>query len=171
MGLRLQAAVPAQKLNFKTLGILSFFKKKAFFTAAQQEVIVNAIREAERTTSGEVRVFVESKNYLVHTMDRAREIFFQLKMQETEHRNAVLLYVAVQHRELALFADEGIYQATGAAYWDAAVKDMIARFTKEDISAGIARCVLQIGRTLQEKFPYEKDTDRNELPDEIVFGK
>jgi uncharacterized membrane protein len=153
------------------VGIFSFFKKKAIFTAEQQARIVEAIRVAERTTSGEVRVFVERRNYLMSTMDRAREIFFQLKMEETEHRNAVLLYIATEHHELALFADEGIYQATGADYWQAAVKEMIARFNRDDISEGLAHCILQIGKTLQEKFPYESDTDRNELPDEIVFGK
>ncbi len=153
------------------MGIFSFFRKKEFFTAEQKEKIVAAIRQAEQTTSGEIRVFVESRNYLVSTLERAREVFFELKMQETEHRNAVLLYLATEHRELALFADEGIYKATGEVYWNDAVKEMIARFTKDDISSGIAECVLKVGETLREKFPYTRDTDRNELPDEIVFGK
>jgi uncharacterized membrane protein len=153
------------------MGIFPFFKKREFFSAADKAQIVEAIRLAERETSGEIRIYVESKNPFVDPIDRAAEIFFKLKMQETDHRNAVLLYIAMDHHELALFADEGIYQKAGADYWNNAVKNMISQFTKVNISNGIEQCVRQIGETLKEKFPYIPKEDKNELPDEIVFGK
>jgi len=153
------------------VGIFPFFKKKEFFSAEDKEQIVEAIRLAERETSGEIRIFVESKNPFMDPIDRAGEIFFKLKMQETEHRNAVLLYIAMKHQELALFADEGIYQKVGAEYWNNAVKNMISQFTSDNISNGIEQCVKQIGQTLKEKFPYSPTDDKNELPDDIVFGK
>ena len=153
------------------MGIFPFFKKKEFFSAEDKEQIVEAIRLAERETSGEIRIFVESKNPFMDPIDRAGEIFFKLKMQETEHRNAVLLYIAMKHQELALFADEGIYQKVGAEYWNNAVKNMISQFTSDNISNGIEQCVKQIGQTLKEKFPYSPTDDKNELPDDIVFGK
>lgn len=155
------------------MGLFSFLnrKPKQFFSAEENQQIVNAIRQAETATSGEIRIFVESKNPYVDPLDRAKEIFFGLKMQDTEHRNAVLLYIAMTHHELALFADEGIYEKTGADYWTTSVKQMISNFTKENISTSIEQCILQIGQTLKEKFPYEAATDKNELPDEIVFGK
>jgi uncharacterized membrane protein len=153
------------------MGIFPFFKKREFFSAGEKAQIVEAIRLAERETSGEIRIYVESKNAYVDAIDRAAEIFFKLKMQETEHRNAVLLYIAMDHHELALFADEGIYQMAGAAYWDAEVKNMIAGFSKENISDSIELCITHIGQTLKEKFPYIPTEDRNELPDEIVFGR
>ncbi|MFM2359388.1 MAG: hypothetical protein RLY16_1381 [Bacteroidota bacterium] len=154
------------------MGIFSFFKRKPrkFFTPEENAMIVAAIQNSERLTSGEIRVFVESKNTYVNTLDRAREIFAQLKMFETQERNAVLLYIAVDHREVALFGDEGIHQRVGTAYWDAAVQQMIAYFSKHDLAKGIETCVLQIGATLQKEFPYQPTTDKNELPDDIVFG-
>ena len=151
--------------------MFSLFKKREFFSAADKAQIVEAIRLAEKETSGEIRIYVESKNPFVDAIDRAAEIFFKLKMQNTDHRNAVLLYIAMKDHELALFADEGIYQKAGAAYWDAAVKNMIAGFTKDNISNGIEQCVRQIGETLKEKFPYIPTEDKNELPDDMVFGK
>jgi uncharacterized membrane protein len=151
--------------------IFSFFKKKDFFSAKEKEQIVEAIRLAEKETSGEIRVYVESKNPLVDTLERAAEIFAQLKMQETAQRNAVLLYIATEHRELALFADEGIYQKVGKEFWQDAVKEMITHFKGEKISHGMAECIKKIGATLKEKFPYDASTDKNELPDDIVFGK
>jgi uncharacterized membrane protein len=59
----------------------------------------------------------------------------------------------------------------GADYWNDAVKNMLAQFTKDNISNGIEFCIMQIGQTLKEKFPYSPSDDKNELPDEIVFGK
>jgi len=153
------------------MGIFSFFNNREFFSAKDKAQIVEAIRLAEKETSGEIRIYVEAKNPFMDAIDRAAEIFFKLKMQETDHRNAVLLYIAMDHHELALFADEGIYQKAGAAYWDNAVKNMLSQFTKENISNGIEQCIAQIGQTLKEKFPYIPTEDKNELPDEIVFGK
>jgi len=151
--------------------MFSLFKKKEFFSAKDTAQIVEAIRLAEKETSGELRIFVESRNPFVDPIDRAAQVFFKLKMEETAHRNAVLLYIAIKDHELALFADEGIYQKAGKPYWDNAVKNMLSQFTKENISNGIVQCIAQIGQTLKEKFPYIPTEDKNELPDEIVFGK
>jgi len=151
--------------------MFSLFKKKEFFSAEDKAQIVEAIRMAERETSGEIRIYVEGKNRFVDPIDRAAEVFFKLKMENTEHRNAVLLYIAMKDHELALFADEGIYKKAGTEYWNNAVKNMIAQFTKDNISNGIEQCVKQIGQTLKEKFPYIPTEDKNELPDDIVFGK
>ncbi len=153
------------------MGIFSFFHKPTeFFSAKDKEQIVKAIRNAEKETSGEVRIYVESRNPMVDVMDRAAEIFFKLKMQNTDDRNAVLLYIAMKDKELALFGDEGIYNKVGAEYWNSEVKNMIAQFSKENISNGIELCITHIGQTLKEKFPYDATIDRNELPDDIVFG-
>ena len=149
----------------------SFFKKKTFFTVAEKQRVVDAIRKAEQRTSGEVRVYVESKNTYVDPMDRAAEIFYNLKMDKTDERNAVLLYIAVKDKELALFGDEGIYKATGESFWNNAVKEMLKEITAQDIIGGMVHCIGKIGETLHEKFPYNKLEDKNELPDEIVFGK
>jgi len=154
------------------VGIFSFLHKpKEFFSAKDKEQIVQAIRNAERETSGEIRVYIESRNPLVNVMERAAEIFFNLKMQQTDDRNAVLLYIAMKDKELALFGDEGIYKRVGADYWNNEVKNMISQFSKDNISNGIEQCIQHIGQTLKEKFPYNTTTDRNELPDDIVFGK
>ena len=150
--------------------LFPFFKKKEYFSAEQKTRIVAAIRSMEQQTSGEIRVFVESKNPFMNPIDRAAEIFFKLKMQDTDHRNGVLLYIATKHKELALFGDEGIYKATGAEYWNNAVHNMISRFRGDDICEGMVQCIQQVGQTLKEKFPYIKTEDKNELPDDIVFG-
>jgi uncharacterized membrane protein len=153
------------------VSIFSFGKKKEFFTAEQQQQMVDAIQEAERNTSGEVRVFIESRCTYVDAVDRAQEIFFNLKMEQTEDRNAVLLYMAVDDHQLALFADEGIYKRLGREYWNQEVKKIIADFRKDDYTKGICTIVTDIGNALKAEFPYDRKGDKNELPDEIIFGK
>ena len=152
------------------MGLFNFKKKREFFTAEEQRRMVDAIQNAEKNTSGEVRVFVEGKCSYVNAVDRAQEIFFKLQMDKTKDRNAVLLYMAIDDHQLALFADEGIYQRLGADYWNKEVQTILSSFTKHDILGGICRGVTDIGDALKEQFPYET-ADRNEIPDEIIFGK
>jgi len=146
-------------------------KKKPLIAAADQQVIVEAIKAAERDTSGEVRVFVESRCSYVDPMDRAREVFFKLKMERTSAHNAVLIYVALTDRQMALYGDEGIYKKTGGdPYWQFELS-LLRRFFQEGrIAEGIATCAINIGKALSTHFPHNGDTDKNELPDDIVFG-
>lgn len=150
----------------------SLFHKKPLdiLTAAEKEQIVQAIRLAESRTSGEIRVFMEQKCKYVDPVDRAAEVFFQLKMDKTTDRNAVLLYVAVKDHQLAIFGDEGIYQRTGKEYWENAVSHILQHFDANNFAAGVSQYVQEIGEALHQYFPYDRVTDQNELPDEIVFG-
>ena len=146
-------------------------KNKPLLDAEENRLIVKAIRQAEKRTSGEVRVYVESRCRFMDAIDRAAELFFSLQMEKTDDRNAVLVYIALKDHQLAVFADEGIYKKTGADYWNNVVKEMLSTFNKQDYAKGIAECVIQIGEALTTHFPYDNDTDKNELPDQIVFGK
>jgi len=153
--------------------MLGIFKRKAqpLLPAEQQQQIVQAIQEAEQCTSGEVRVFIESRCSYVDAMDRAREVFYHLKMEHIRQHNAVLIYVALTDRQTAVFGDEGIYRKTGGdPYWAGVLNSMRLLFQQNKIAEGIASAARQIGKTLSEHFPYDAQTDKNELPDDIVFG-
>lgn len=148
-----------------------FRKKKPFFPEEDSRLIVKAIRHAEKNTSGEVRVFVESRCAWMNAIDRAAEVFFNLKMENTEQRNGVLVYVAIKDKQLAVYGDSGIHAKVGNEYWNRVVAEMLANFNSHEYGKGIAECVIQVGDALKNHFPFEKDTDKNELPDEIVFGR
>ena len=152
--------------------MFNWFNKKAidFFSTQEKELIVNAVKTAELQTSGEVRVYIESKCLFVNPLDRARELFEQLNMYNTAERNAVLVYIAMKHRQLAVFGDDGIYQKTGASFWNEQVTTMLHHFNSSDYAEGIAEVVLKIGKALQQHFPHDAVNDVNELPDDIVFG-
>ena len=132
---------------------------------------MDAIRQAEQRTSGEVRLFIESHCRFVDALDRAKEIFFKLEMEKTAERNASLIYVAVKDRQVAVYGDEGIHQKVGQKYWEEEVKKMLVNFKQEHLADGLVLCISDIGEALHQHFPYDRDTDKNELPDEIIFGK
>ncbi len=148
-----------------------FSKKKEFFSQEENDMIVQAIRDAEKQTSGEVRVFVESHCRFMDPLDRAKEIFSRLQMENTTLRNGVIFYVAIKDKQLAIFADSGIHSATGQQYWEDVVIHILSLFNNESHAIGIKECISKIGEALKNHFPYDEKTDKNELPDEIIFGK
>jgi len=153
--------------------MFSIFKKKPqnFFSQKEKDQITEAIKTAETKTSGEIRVFIENKCKYPDALDHAKELFSELKMEATKERNGVLVYVAVKDRKLAVYGDKGIHDKLGDEYWNNAVKNMVSQFTSSNYAKGIEGMILSVGDALKLHFPYNADTDTNELSDEIVFGK
>ena len=155
------------------MGLFSFWKSDTanYFSPVEKEAILATIKQAEQQTSGEVRVYIESRCKFVNALDRAAEIFFGLKMEATDDRNAVLVYLAMKDRQFAVFADQGIYTALGKDYWNKEAGQMVQAFKKESYAAGLVTVINNIGQALHQHFPYDLNVDKNELPDDIVFGK
>lgn len=152
---------------------LSFFKSSTdkLLNASDKQQLVQAIQAAEKTTSGEIRVFVESKTKNGDALATAREIFFKQKMNATQERNGVLVYVAVSEKKLAIYADQGIYDKVGVEFWYSQVQEMTAHFKEGGYVEGMTKVVTAVGHALTDHFPYDRVTDVNELSDEILVGK
>lgn len=146
-------------------------KQSEFLSLDEKEMVLQAISDAEKQTSGEIRVYIESRCRFVDPMDRASEIFFGLQMDQTRDRNGVLVYIATRDRQLAIFGDEGIHRQVGQEFWQKEVREMIDEFHSDHYGTGIAKVVTEIGEALKTHFPYDGVRDKNELPDDIVFGK
>ena len=149
-----------------------FDKEKPLLTTAVQEQVVNAIRNAERSTTGELRVFAEAHCAYVDALDRAKEVFKELAMDKTQCRNAVLVYIAIKDRQFAIFGDEQIYiKAGGPSFWEAAARILQQMLKEGKTGEGLCACIDALGAALATHFPYDPSITKNELPDEIVFGK
>lgn len=141
-----------------------------FFSRQEDERIVAAIREAERRTSGEIRVHVED-HCKGEPLDRAVALFDKLGMQNTEARNGVLFYLAVQDRRFAVLGDKGINSAVPPDFWDGLKQQMESDFREKRFSDGLIKAVSEAGRLLGQHFPYAgQSRDRNELPDDLSIG-
>lgn len=154
------------------MGLFSLGKKRvAIFSPQEQERIINAIAEQEKRTSGEIRLYVEPHCAFIDPVDRACELFHELKMNQTRERNGVLIYIAFEDHQLAIFGDEGIHREMGSEFWNTEIKKILSHFSAQNFIDGILEIISDIGSALIEKFPYNHDTDRNELSNDIVFGK
>ena len=149
------------------------FKRSAdtLLTASDKQKLVEAIQLAEKNTSGEIRVYVESNLGKGDALSRATEVFFKHKMNETKDRNGVLIYVAVKDKKIAIYGDQGIYEKLGLEFWYNQVQDMTGHFKSMHYVTGISTVIKEIGDALSAYFPYDGATDTNELSDEIMIGK
>jgi len=142
---------------------------KDAFTAEEKKKIVNAIKEAELNTSGEIQVHLEN-HCKEDVMDHAAYIFKTLKMHKTELRNGVLFYMAIKDHKFAILGDAGINNKVPENFWDDIKEHMLSHFKNGDLTVGLSEGIKMAGEQLAAHFPYQKD-DENELPDGISFGK
>jgi uncharacterized membrane protein len=140
-------------------------KKEDFLSRADEQEIVQAIIEAEKNTSGEIRVHIEE-----HTekspLDRAQEVFFELHMHETQDRNGVLFYISVADKKFAIIGDEGIDKLVEADFWDCTKDVVISNFKEGNYKKGLINGILRAGERLKKYFPFQSH-DSNELSNEI----
>lgn len=143
-------------------------RAKDFLTKDECRRLVEAIDRAERETSGEIRIHIES-----HCEDdpkeRALRTFRILNMSRTAERNGVLIYVASLSHKFAVIGDRGINAKVPAGFWKDVVAAIGANFSKGLYAEGLLEAVEMTGRKLKAYFPYSKD-DVNELPNDISFN-
>jgi uncharacterized membrane protein len=140
-------------------------KTEDFLSKADEQEIVQAIVEAEKNTSGEIRVHIEEHSEK-SPLERAQEVFFELNMNETQDRNGVLFYICVSDKKFAIIGDKGINDAVESDFWDGTKDTVIANFKEGNFKKGLVEGILKAGQRLKHYFPYQSD-DTNELSNEI----
>ena len=140
---------------------------RMFFSKEEQQKIVSAIKEAELNTPGEIRVHIENR-CKGETLERAAEMFYELKMDHTAARNGILFYLAVKDRKFAIIGDEGINRNVEHDFWNDIKDEMTSKFKEGQFTEGLVAGILKCGNKLKQYFPYQED-DVNELSDEISF--
>jgi uncharacterized membrane protein len=140
-----------------------------FFTTSEEKRIMSAIRDAEKGTSGEVRLYVES-HCSKPTHERTLEVFKKLKMHLTKERNAVLIYIAKKDKKFAIFGDEGIHQKVGNSFWKEEAILLKNHLQNDAITEGVCEVVTSIGLKLKDLFPDDTEGG-NQLSDKPVYGK
>ncbi|NQY29122.1 MAG: TPM domain-containing protein [Flavobacteriaceae bacterium] len=139
-----------------------------FLNKEEEQEIIHAIQQAEKMTSGEIRVHLEpSINKDVH--ERALEVFHMLEMSKTNLHNGVLFYVAVESKAFVIYGDKGINKLVSGTFWESTKEIVITHFKKGDFKTGLVKGILETGIQLQQYFPCSTN-DSNELSDEISKG-
>src|SRR6478736_3975478 len=143
-------------------------KVEDFLSKEDEQEIVEAIRIAEKNTSGEIRVHIE-KTTSLDAYDRAMEVFNELRMDETELQNGVLIYLAVEDKTFVICGDKGINDVVEADFWNSTRDVMVAQFKQNKFKQGLVDGILRAGEQLKKYFPWQEG-DTNELSNEISKG-
>jgi len=130
--------------------------------------ITSAIREAERYTSGEIKVYLE-KYCDEEVKFRALKVFYELGMQHTVNRTGVLIYMAYKEKVFAIIGDEGINQKVSEHFWPSVKEEMQKHFSSENVAEGLLAGIHSAGEKLKLNFPIQPG-DENELTDEIIIA-
>lgn len=138
------------------------------FTPSEQQRIVDAIRQAEKATSGEIRVHVEQHCAHQDPVQRAIDVFARLGMHETKERNGVLFYLAHADRKFAVIGDKGLDAKVPDNFWETTKELLRSHFATNDYATGLSLGIERAGTLLKQYFPYATD-DTNELADDISF--
>jgi uncharacterized membrane protein len=138
-------------------------------TAQQQEKIIAAIGEAEKMTSGEIKVHLEAICEAGDPYARAKAIFEYLSLHKTALRNGVLIYVAYEDRKFAILGDKGIDAKIGPEFWNSTAAILKQNLTLGNYEKGLVDSITEAGKQLKEHFPIQKN-DKNEIPNELSFG-
>ncbi|GAA3946946.1 TPM domain-containing protein [Hymenobacter algoricola] len=139
-------------------------------TPEQEAALVAAIKQAEITTSGEIRVHLEDTCPTPEPLDRAAQVFAELNMHKTALRNGVLFYLAWDTRQFAVIGDAGINSVVSDEFWEITKEAVLEQFRIGKFVVGLERGIRMVGEQLQRHFPYNATTDHNELDDTISFG-
>lgn len=139
-----------------------------FLSVAEEQEIVEAIRQAELNTSGEIRVHIEATTELTH-YERALEVFQMLNMSATKAANAVLIYVAVEDHKFVIYGDKGINTVVPDNFWESTRDSIQHNFKNGNFTAGLVQGILKAGEELKAHFPWDED-DIDELPNEVSKG-
>ena len=129
--------------------------------------VVEAIKQAERNTSGEIKVHIENR-CKGDVEERSLVVFNKLKLNETKLRNGVLIYLAVRDHKFAILGDEGINNVVGQGFWNDVKDLMLSHFKENHFAEGLEQGIQRCGEKLKTYFPYQSD-DINEIPDDISY--
>jgi uncharacterized membrane protein len=138
-----------------------------FFSKKEKGQILAAVREAEKNTSGEIRVHLEYRAR-EPVYGHAQKVFQRIGMTKTAHRNGVLIFLATGNKKFAVLGDVGINEKVPEGFWNDVVQIMRDHFKQNKFAEGISEAVLRVGEKLKTYFPHEVH-DKNELSDQISY--
>jgi uncharacterized membrane protein len=142
-------------------------RTKEFLSKLEHDRIVQAIREAESQTSGQIRVFIQRGKLDVDPLIAAQKKFHRLGMHKTLERNAVLIFVAPRAHKFAVIGDKAIHEKCGEPLWQRLVERMREHFRNEKFTDALVEAIEETGTALASHFP-RRSTSSGQPSDDVI---
>lgn len=145
-------------------------KVSGFFSDEDLAKIEAATRDAEKNTSGEIRVVIRSRysdGLEGNLHAQVQHEFEKYGLGNTRDQTGVLVLLVLEAQKFMIWGDDGIHAKLPQGYWDVLAVGMSAHFKKRNYVQGVCEAVSEVGRRLAEHFPRKSD-DVNELSDKPI---
>lgn len=143
-------------------------RRKRWMQAVDGARVEKALREAERRTSGELRVSV-APFFWGNPEREANRAFDRLGMTRTRERNGVLIFVVPSRRSFVIRGDQAIHAKVGQGFWNETARLLSSHFAEGRFTEGLEAAIHRLGEKLAVHFP-RSPSDVNELPDQVDYG-
>ncbi|SNT00345.1 TLP18.3, Psb32 and MOLO-1 founding protein of phosphatase [Noviherbaspirillum humi] len=147
--------------------------RRAFPTESLQTIHA-AITEGETRHRAEVRLIIEAA-LAPHEIfaglqprDRARRLFAEHGIWDTEENCGVLVYINLADRQVEIVADRGVGRQVDAAQWQAICRRMTEGFTRGDFHESVIAAMGMLNELLQRLYP-DDGSAANQLPDQPMM--
>lgn len=148
------------------------WRMRAHFSEAAMQAITAAVRDSEQRHGGEIRVAIEADWPLAELWQkttprqRAVQVFAQLHVWDTAHRNGVLIYLCLADRDVEIVADRGLDSVVSAQEWEQVCRRIEQACAQGQYQAALCEAVRDTGELIARRYPAK---DRNEQPDRPVL--
>jgi uncharacterized membrane protein len=141
--------------------------RRRFLARLDRGRLEEAIRRAEESTTGQVRVVVlpRVRGNLAKVAELTAE---RLHMRAIPDRNGALILVVPGRREFHVWGDLGIHERVGDDFWKRVAGQISEQFQRGDFTGGLLSGIDEIGRQLTAHFPAQPGAAINSLPDSVV---
>lgn len=101
---------------------------------------------------------------------RAQLEFFLHRLNHTDKKTAVLIFVSVMERRAVILADEGIARSLPQGTWEAILKSLTGQMHKKNWAQGFQEAIHQSGELLKTHFPHPAGSDSaNEISNHLII--
>ena len=149
---------------------------KRYFSKQDQYEIAQAVKQAEQGHVGEIQVVIEghipaTQAYQHNTHMRARQLFAELGVWDTEFNSGILLYLNLCEQKVEIVIDRGIQKETDQTIWDEICQKMTEQLSKHQYREAVMAGVFDIGDVLNNFYAQSTIDQQNELSNNpIILG-
>jgi uncharacterized membrane protein len=115
--------------------------------------IIDAIREAEAGTEGEIRVHLSQRWFEKDPWKRAENLFAHYGLGSGLQQNTILIYINLRKRSFAILGDLAIHQRVGQTYWNNLARELTENLRSTQSEKAIALTIRSIGKILKTHVP------------------
>lgn len=99
------------------------------------------------------RVFIPGSMAEKAVWDRAIREFYLSRIQETQGKTGVLIFISALEKRAVVLADQAISEKLPKDYWQHMVADLIQAKKEHKLAAGLERLILRCADSLKKDFP------------------